>query len=205
MFLKILIGITAFSTGYLLVLLTFDVLLRGFAPFIPSRPWVIDKILNNLKLKHYQRLYAFGAGRSGFLYEFQNLFPETEIVGIEYMRFPYLVAKTQLFLRRILMLKTNIRVIYSKIRDVDISGAEIIYSHLYPEHMEGLGQKLKFECQPGTIIISNGFIIPGLETNKMVTLDERKGRFAWLSKNRELFKSRRKKSVKENKVYFYEI
>lgn len=212
MLLKIFIGMTVLSSGYLLAQLFFDVLLRGFAPLIPSRPWVVNQILDNLKLKKYNKVYAFGSGRSGFLHEFEKLFPKTKIIGVEYSLFHYIVARLQMLLRerlhhstRIKVSRSNIKVIRRQIRRVDVSDAEIIYSHLYPEHMDGFGRKLKFECKPGTMVISTGFLITGLEPKKIINLDQRKGRLSWVSKSRDFFKSKRKKSIKENKAYFYEI
>ena len=196
---------TVLSSGYLLAQLFFDVLLRGFAPLIPSRPWVVNQILDNLKLKKYNKVYAFGSGRSGFLHEFEKLFPKTKIIGVEYSLFHYIVARLQMLLRERLDRSSSIKVIREDIRRVDVSDAEIVYSHLYPEHMDGFGRKLKFECKPGTLVISTGFFIPGLEPKKIINLDQRKGRLSWVSKSRDFFKSKRKKSIKENKVYFYEI
>jgi hypothetical protein len=193
------------GAGYFITICIFDILLRGFAPFLPSRPWVIDKILDNLKLKKYRKIYSFGSGKSGFLMEFERLFPEAEIVGIEMYRFAYIMARLQLFLRKFLGHRTKIKAVRQSISRANISDAEIIYNHLYPEEMAGLGKKIKFECRPGTVIVSNGFLIPELEPQKFITLDAREGRFSWLSRQREIFKSKRKRSVIESRVYFYEI
>jgi len=193
------------GVGYFITLCVFEILLRGFAPFVPSRPWVIDKILDNIKLKKYRKIYSFGSGKSGFLMEFERLFPGTEIVGIEIYWFSYLMARVQLALRKVIGRKTGIKVIKKDIGHTDIRDAEMIYNHLYPEEMLGLGKKIKFECRPGTVVVSNGFIIPELDQQKFITLDQREGRLAWLSRQREIFKSKRKRSVMESRVYFYEI
>jgi len=201
-----LIGLTILSAAYLLTIFLFDVLLRGFAPILPSRPWAIDRIFNNLKLKKYKKVYGFGSGKSGFLREFELLFPDTEIIGVEYDRFPYTVAITQMWLRKIFYFgRSNIKIVLRKVHRVDIGDADVIYSHLYPEHMQGLGHKIKYECKPGTMIVSNGFIIQDIDSYKNIELGEKKGRFSWLSKNREFFKSKKRKSKKSNIAYFYEV
>jgi hypothetical protein len=76
---------------------------------------------------------------------------------------------------------------------------------LDPDQIRGLGKKLKFECKPGTLIISTGFNIPYLTPSKIIDLPDRKGRYDFLTRNQNLFQSNRKKFKKEKKAYFYEI
>ncbi len=187
--------------AYFFTVFVFDLLLRGFAPFIPSRPWVVEQLMAEIDLKKENPTFlAFSSGRSGFFYALSKRYPHSIMVGIEPSFFPYLVAKVQGYLR------FRRLVIYrQKIHRVDVSQADFIYSHLYPKKLRGLGKKLKFECQPGTIIVSTGFNIPYLEPFKIVDLPDRKGRLDWLSKNQELFQSKRKRFKKEKKAYFYEI
>jgi hypothetical protein len=88
---------------------------------------------------------------------------------------------------------------------VDVKDFDLIYCHLNPDELRDLGSKFKFECRPGTIIISTGFNIPYLNPSKVVPLEDRKGRLDFLSKNQKLFQSKAKKYKKEKKAYFYEI
>ena len=205
MLLYITLAITILSSGYILAKFILDLLLRGFAPFIPARPWVVEATANNLKLKKYECAYALGSGRSGFIHEFEKLFPDSRVFAVEYDRFPFLVASSQILIRKLLG-SSRIKIIKSSIHRLNISDADFIYCHLYPEQMGGLGKKLKFECRPGIQVVSNGFLIPDLEIKRTVDLPEKKGRLSWLSRNKGLlFKSKQKKSRKENKVFFYEI
>jgi len=203
-FLHISLGLALAALAYLILIFIFDLLFVGFAPFLPSRPWVIDRIINNLKLKRYRKIFAFGSGKSGFLLEFEKIFPETAIIGAEPAFFAFLVDSCQIFLRKILR-GARLKVIWRQPEKIDVWDAEIIYSHLPPDKLETLGRKLLFECQSGTIVISNGYVIPGLDPYKIVALDPRPARWRWLQKSRDIFRSKRKKSVQENKVYFYEI
>ena len=56
---------------YYLTVLIFDFVLRGFAPFITSRPWLVNQInehMDKLDIKHSPKFKALslGSGRSGF-------------------------------------------------------------------------------------------------------------------------------------------
>lgn len=179
----------------------FDVLLRGFLPFLPSRPWVVDQIMNELEVKKEDAvILAFSTGRSGLIHALEKRYPKARIIAIEPYLFAYWYSFFQASIRR-----TNIKVLHQKINRVDVRQADLIYSHLYPEDMEGLGPKLKFECKSGCQIISTGFNIVHLKPKKIIPLPDRKGRLDWLSKNQKLFQSKRKKHKKEKKAFYYEI
>lgn len=187
--------------GYIFARFVFDLLLRGFVPFFPSRPWVVDQITKELDIRPNKPLcIALSCGRSGFFYALRKRYPKATLIGIEPNLFPYVVAKVQIWIR-----KGGIKIIRQPVNRVNVKKADFIYSHLYPEKMDGLGEKLKFECRTGTKIVSTGFNIPHLEPIKVIDLPDRKARYDFLSKNRNLFQSKRKKWKKEKKAYFYEI
>ena len=197
----IVYGLIFLVAGYIVLVFIFDLLLRGFVPFIPSRPWVVQQILEELTIdKEDGLLLAFSSGRSGFFHVLEKKYPRARLVGIEFSLFPFVVAKVQSWIR-----KTRIKVIYQPVHRVDVDEADFIYNHLYPDNMEGLGKKLKFECGSGTKIVSTGFNIPGLEPAKIIDLPDRQGRFNFFSKNQNLFQRKSKKFKKEKKAYFYVI
>lgn len=192
----IIIGVSYFIGRFL-----FDVLLRGFLPFVPSRPWVVDQIMNELIIpKEDATILAFSTGRSGLIQALEKRYPKATIIAYEPYLYAYWYSLFQSSLRN-----TKIKVRHEKVHRIDVSSADFIYSHLYPEDMEGLGPKLKFECQSACIIISTGFNIVHLKTKKIIPLPDRKGRFDWMSKNQKLFQAKRKKHKKEKKAFYYEI
>lgn len=189
------------GASYLLTIFIFDLLLRGFSPFIPSRPWVVDQIIKELELKGDNLTFlAFSSGRSGFFHVLGKKYPQAKLIGVEPSIFPFVVAKVQAIIRH-----SRIKIIHQQVHRVNVKEADLIYSHLYPDKMRGLGKKLKFECRPETKIISTGFNIAFLEPEKIIDLPDRKGRLDWLSKNQNIFKSKQTKFRKQKKAYFYEI
>lgn len=145
-------------------------------------------------------MLALSTGRSGFFNEIGKLYKDAELIAVEPSFFQFLVARTQAAIRR-----TGIKIYWQKIHRADVKDFDFIYSHLYPDNMQGLGLKLKFECTPGTVVLSAGFNIPVLRTKKIILLPDRKGRLDFLSKNQKLFQPKRKKFKKENKAFVYEI
>jgi hypothetical protein len=197
----LLYGLILVGIIYLITTFLFDLLLRGFIPLIASRPWVIEQILSEIDIpQKHPVLLAFSTGRSGVFHGLEEKYPEAELIGIESTLFPYLVSKVQTLIR-----KTRIKIIRQPINHVDIKKADFIYCHLDPDELRFLSAKFKFECRPGTQIVSTGFNIPYLNPKKIIDLPDRKGKLDWLSKNQKLFHSKQKKYLKENKAYLYLI
>ena len=186
---------------YFLTRFSFALLLRGFVPMLPSRPWVVEEIMSELELKNDTPvIVAFSSGRSGLIHALEKKYPQAVLTGVEPHFFSYVVARVQTYLRF-----TRIKVIRQPVHRVDVKQADLVYSHLYPDDMRGLGKKLKFECRPDTIVVSTGFNIPDLAPAKIVDLPDRRGRLDWLSKNQKLFQRKSKKFKKEKKAFYYVI
>jgi hypothetical protein len=189
------------ALSYFFTILVFDLLLRGFVPFITARPWVVEQIMGNINISQSNPvMIAFSTGRSGVFHDLEKKYPTATMLGVEPAFFPYVVAKIQAVIRR-----TRIKVVRQAVHRVDIKDADFIYCHLYPDDLRDLGEKFKFECKPGTQIVSTGFNIPYLTPKKVIDLPDRKGRLDWLSRNQKLFQSKQKKYKKEKKAYLYEI
>jgi len=194
-------GIAAILAGYALTVIIFNLLLRGFSPFFPSRPWVVRQLMDELNFdKKNMTMVAFSAGRSGFFHTLSKKYPEAKLIGDEPALFPYVMARIQSIIRR-----TRIKIIHKKIHRVNIKNADLIYCHMYPDSLRELSSKFKFECKTGAIIISTGFNIPYLDPTKVILLEDREGKYDFLTKNLGIFQSKQKKFRKEKKAYFYQI
>ncbi|MFH1661883.1 MAG: class I SAM-dependent methyltransferase [Candidatus Falkowbacteria bacterium] len=73
----------------------FNILFRGFAPFISTELDVVKKIIDNLDLKDNALVYELGCGKAGFLREFRKRHKNAKLVGVEYSFLPWLIAKIQ--------------------------------------------------------------------------------------------------------------
>jgi hypothetical protein len=203
-YLKAAIGIFGSIFIYSAARFFFDFLLRGFAPFISSRPWVVKELfgeLAKLKIKEKPRIYSLGCGRSGFLYEAGKRFPGAELIGVEHDLIAYLLAKLQLLLRR-----TDIKLIYQRrLYELDISRADLVYCYLEIEQLRDLPKKFRFECEPGTIVFSNGYPIPNLSGERTIELPSKKRKLGFLARRKKFFRSKDKEGKRANLVYFYYI
>lgn len=182
----------------------FNFLLRGFAPFIPSRPWAVDQVMDEIKkmpLKKGFNTVSIGSGRSGLSHAIEREYPDARIVGVEDTLLSTFISWLQVFLQG-----SNIIVKYHKnLHNINISDKDLVYLKLDVDKLREMDKKLKFECRTGTIIISNGFLVPNFVPKKIVKLDDRKGRLSFFGRNRSLWTSKKKVHKKENKVYIYEV
>lgn len=76
----------------------FNILFRGFAPYVSTRSEVISKIVNELDVAEGATVYELGCGKAGFLKAIEEKFPKTKLIGVEYSFWPYFVAKLQLLM-----------------------------------------------------------------------------------------------------------
>lgn len=191
---------------YYATILLFDFILRGFTPFIVSRPWLVDQVnshLKKLEINNFPNFKAvsLGSGRSGFFASLEKRYPNARLEGHEKGIIYFILSWLQSIVKR-----SKIKVIRSRhFHRVRVADADLIYCYApSSETIRELGDKFKFECRQGTIILSNGFVVPFLAIKDVVELTDTKGKYAFLSKNRFLLK-KNKRANKENKVYVYVI
>ncbi len=154
----------------------YNICFRGFAPFVCTRPKVIKRIIEELKVEDDATIYELGCGRAGFLHACRKKYPRAKLVGVEYSFLPYLLGQIQnSFLKDKLILKKE------NLFKVDLNEANVIYCYLNPDMMRKLEDKFKQECRSGTIIISYAFFLPNMTSEKEIEAD------------------------KHEKVYFYRI
>jgi len=200
----LIIPSTAFLTvSYIIVKMVFSFIFRGFAPLASSRPWVVDQVLNEIKslnLKATPVVISLGSGRSGMISAIQKIYPQGSFTGVELDWWSYFTSRLQIFLQN-----KKINVLKKQLDRVDVSKADLIYCYLDVLTLRGLERKFKFECHPGAIIVSNGFVIPNLRPLKEAKIVKRKERFSFLPKGGAIWSPKSKKSKKEDKLFFYVI
>ena len=141
----------------------FNILFRGFAPYLSTRSEVISKIINELDVKEGATVYELGCGKAGFLKAIEEKFPKAKLIGIEYSFWPYFVARLQLS-----MSDSKIKILKKNIFKVNLSDANEIYCYLNESTMKKLEKKFEDECKIGTEIISYQFSLPNKQAAKVI-------------------------------------
>ncbi len=141
----------------------YNVVFRGFAPFISTKFSAILAILKELNLSGKETVYELGAGKAGFLRAVEQKFKNEKLVGVEYSWWPYVLAKMQ-----IVITGSKIQMIRKNIFKISLKEADVIYCFLIPETMKRLKEKFKKECRPGTLVVSYRFSIAGLDPERVI-------------------------------------
>jgi len=157
-FLIVLVFVLVFSS-----IQFYNIVFRGFAPFISTKFEAILTILKDLNLKGSEHVYELGSGKAGFLRAIEQRFGNKNLIGIEYSFFPYILAKIQIALSG-----SAIKIIRKDMFKVSLKEADVLYCFLSPEMMIKLEKKFKTECRPGTIVISYHFRLPNLEPERVL-------------------------------------
>ncbi|MFH1822382.1 MAG: class I SAM-dependent methyltransferase [Patescibacteria group bacterium] len=148
----------------------YNIVFRGYAPFISTGKKVIAKIFQELDLdKNFSgTVYELGCGKAGFLNIFHKHYPKANLIGIEYEYLLFIISKVQQALKR-----NKIKIIRKNIFQADLSKADLIYCYLNVKMMKELEKKFKKECQPGTRIISYAFSLPEMKAIKELKMDNK--------------------------------
>jgi precorrin-6B methylase 2 len=201
------LGLLIITGAILLILIFFfsfqffNVMFRGFAPFVATETEVIKRLMSDLKPKDNSLIIELGCGKAGFLYAAEQNFPNTELIGIENAPFPYLMAKIQAAIR-----SSRIKIVRQDLYKADISRADIIYCYLNLTMMEMLASKFKFECKRHCRIISYRFPIPAFTAEKIIEFHEstKQPKFKKLARFMHKF-SKKKKVAEIFRIYYYEM
>jgi trans-aconitate methyltransferase len=147
----------------------YNIVFRGFAPFVCTKPKVIKGILEELKVDDKAIIYELGCGRAGFLHACRKKYPKAELIGVEYSFLPYIIGQIQNS-----FIGDKLKIIKQNFLKVDLSQANVVYCYLNIETMKKLAVKFEKECRPGTIIISYLFPLPNMESEKILKIRHEK-------------------------------
>ncbi len=130
--------------------------LKG-APFVPSRKAHVRTMIALAEIKQGETIYDLGSGDGVMLCESARL--GAKAVGIEIN--PFLVWYSRIRAKRARL--SAIFVTRADFRTILLHDADVVFLYLWPSTNASLREKLLRELKPGSRIISNAFIIEGME------------------------------------------
>lgn len=108
-----------------------------------------------------------GSGCGGLLSHLAEKNRNGVFHGIEAAPLPFLISKL-----RSLFGAKNCAVTWGDFWQQDFSQYDVVYAYLSPVPMTALWEKASKEMRPGSLLISNTFIIPGVAADKSIQLDD---------------------------------
>ncbi|MEI7511387.1 MAG: 50S ribosomal protein L11 methyltransferase [Candidatus Peregrinibacteria bacterium] len=135
------------------------------APFVPSGPKTVQRMIAFAHIKPGEKVYDLGCGDGRIVFAATKM--GAHAVGVEISIFVYCLA---LIRKKFFHVQGEIR--HESLWDTDISDADIIFVYLLPEMMKRFGAEKIPTLKKGARIISHGFALPGLEPQEIL---EREG------------------------------
>jgi len=112
------------------------------------------------------RVLDFGSGTGSMPIGLARRHPEQQFDGIEAAWLPYLRSRIRA------AGISNIRLMRGSFWDMDLSPYAAVYAFLSTEPMPKLWQKACREMQPGAVLISNSFRVPGVEPSQVLQVND---------------------------------
>jgi hypothetical protein len=143
----------------------FNIVFKGYAPFISTDKETIRKIIQKIDIKEGLTIYELGCGQAKFLQITEKMFPRAKLIGVENLMIIFLINKLKLKL-----VSSRIKLLLNDFFQINLNKADIIYCYLNNATMQSLGEKFKQECEKGTLIISRSFPIIQFKPEKVIKI-----------------------------------
>lgn len=108
-----------------------------------------------------------GSGCGGLLKHLAKVYKNGMFHGIESAPLPLLISKL-----RSIPYTSTCEIFWGDFWKHDLSRYDVVYAYLSPVPMKLLWHKANKEMRPGSLLISNTFIIPGITPYKSIQLDD---------------------------------
>ena len=159
-----------FGMGFLLLALIYGKTYQTQVPLYLSSQEVTKALISLLPKQRNFSFIDLGCGCGGLLKKLSHVQSNGNYYGIEAAPLPYLVSKV-----RNIVFAPNNTIKWGDFWKDDLAHYDVVYAYLSPVPMKSLWQKARQEMQPGSIFISNSFIIPGVLPEKSITLNDFSG------------------------------
>ena len=135
------------------------------APFVPTPPSVIEKMLELAQVDRTDRVYDLGSGDGRIVIMAAEKF-HAEAVGVELDE--NLVKQSREKIAE-LKLEKRAKIIHGNMYEIDLHPATVVTLYLLTSVNERLKPILEKQLRPGARIVSHDFQVPGWTAEKTVT------------------------------------
>ena len=137
---------------------------RTQVPFYPSGLEAWEAVAGVLPVDRPIRFIDIGSGLGGLVLNLAQRRPESTISGIELAPLPWLASWL-----RARLVRSRGHFIHGDYMHLDFSQYDVVFAYLSPAAMSALWEKAGIEMQPGTLLLSYEFSIPGAVADVIVT------------------------------------
>ena len=164
-----------FLAAFLILILTQGKTFQTQVPLFLSSNEAAEGLASLLPQEKKFSLIDVGCGCGGLLSQLSKVQSKGHFFGIEAAPIPYLLSKL-----RVMMRTPNCNVQRGDFWKHDLAPYDVVYAYLSPVPMKSLWHKACKEMRPGSLFISNSFIIPGIEPEQTMELNDLTGSTLYL-------------------------
>lgn len=136
---------------------------RTQVPFFPSDRAVWAAVAALLPANRPFRLLDMGSGLGGMLVHLASARPDGDYTGIEIAPLPWLVSRVRLGGRGGML-----HFLRGDYEAADLGNYDIVFAYLSPAAMPALWAKAQREMQPGSLLLSLEFPVPGVPSHDII-------------------------------------
>lgn len=159
-----------FCVGFLLLILIYGRTDKTQVPLYLSSQEVTKALVSFLPKQRTFSFIDLGCGCGGLLKNLSDAQSNGCYYGIEAAPLPYLVS-----LLRNITFASKCTIKWGDFWKNDLAQYDVVYAYLSPVPMKSLWKKARQEMRPGSIFISNSFIIPDVLPEKSIQLNDFSG------------------------------
>ena len=109
-----------------------------------------------------------GCGLGGVVMRLGRIRPDGRFLGVESAPLPFVAS----WLRRRLFGTANTTIVYGDFWNRSLTPYDAVYCFLSPVPMAALYRKAKAEMKPGSLLISNSFVVPDVPADRVIEVDD---------------------------------
>lgn len=156
-----------FLGAFLLLALVYGKIYRTQVPLYLSSRAAVAAVASQLPQQRSFSFIDLGSGCGGLLQQLNKVRPDGIYHGIEAAPLPFLLSRC-----RSAFGVAGWRVSWGDFWRLDLARYDVVYAYLSPVPMAVLWCKARKEMRPGSMLISNSFVVPGVAPEVTLKLDD---------------------------------
>ena len=149
----------------------------GITP-MPSSRKAVATFIDLIPESTDGKIVDLGSGWGTLAYPIAKRFPDATVIGCELSPIPWIYSRVKgVFVRR-----PNLTLHRQSVFDIDLTGVDVVVVYLHPAAMRKLRAKFERELRPGTLVLSNTFVVPTWEAVQTHHLGK-----SWISTSNDIY------------------
>lgn len=169
-----------FLAGFLLIVLIYGKTYQTQVPLFFTSQEAAEALASLLPGQKSFFFIDLGCGYGGLLNKLGEVRPNGTFHGIETALLPFLLGKLQ-----VMTSASDMTFRWGDFWQHSLSSYDVVYAYLSPVPMQALWDKACREMRPGSMLISNSFVVPGVKPDKIVELCDCTGSVLYVWRIRE--------------------